>query len=114
MKKSKLIPAFTVGFINSLFGAGGGMVSVPFMRKLGLNQKKAQATTLSVILPLSTISVILYLINGDFSLSSAIRYIPFGMGGAVIGVLLTKNVENSLLRKLFGLFMIWSGIRMIW
>ena len=114
MKLPDFVFPFSVGLINSLFGAGGGMLSVPYMKKQGLDQKKSQATTLSVILPLSIVSALLYLFNGAFSLSSAIKYIPFGLAGAIAGVKITEKAQNKILKILFGLFMIWSGLRMIW
>lgn len=105
--------AVLTGIINSAIGAGGGMISVPAMKKFGLNQKKAQATTLAVILPLTVISAVIYALNGFYSPVDAFKYIPFGFLGAVVGVKLTEKIKNKILKKIFALFMIWSGIRML-
>ncbi len=113
MKLSIYFYALLTGIINSAIGSGGGMISVPAMKKYGLEQKKAQATTLAVILPLTVISAVIYAFNGDYSPSDAIRYIPFGIIGAVIGVRLTEIIKNKLLKKVFALFMLWAGIRML-
>ncbi len=113
MKLYMYIYAFLAGIINSAIGAGGGMVIVPSMKKYGLGQKKAQATTLAVILPLTVISAAVYAINGFYSPADALKYIPFGFTGAVIGVKITEKVKNNFLRKTFAVFMIWSGVRMI-
>ena len=113
MKKSVYVYSFITGIINSAIGSGGGMISVPAMKKLGLDQKKAQATTLAVILPLTVISVIIYTANKTFSPVDALKYIPFGFIGSVAGVRLTGNIKNKTLRKFFALFMLWAGIRMI-
>ena len=42
MKSLKYIYALLTGIINSAIGSGGGMISVPAMKKYGLNQKQAQ------------------------------------------------------------------------
>ena len=42
---------FFIGIINGLLGAGGGMLAVPALKKLGLSQKDAHRNALAVILP---------------------------------------------------------------
>ena len=56
MKTKKYLFGFLIGIVNALFGAGGGMIAVPFLRTLGLSQKQAQATAICVILPLTVVS----------------------------------------------------------
>ena len=113
MKPSMYFYAILTGFINSAVGSGGGMISVPVMKNHGLSQKKAQATTLAVILPLTVISAVVYALNGDYSPVSALKYIPFGMLGAVTGVRITGKIKNKSLKKVFALFMLWAGFQML-
>lgn len=113
MKPSMYFYALLTGIINSSIGSGGGMISVPAMKKYGLDQKKAQATTLAVILPLTVISAVIYALNGNYSPFDAIKYIPFGFVGAIIGVKITKKAKNQILKKVFAVFMLWAGIRML-
>lgn len=114
MKKLRLIAGgFFVGIINALFGAGGGIIAVPLLTKNGLSQKEAQATAVSVILPLSVITSVFYYINGELGFKAALPYILPGIAGAVIGAFLLKKIPDKILKKIFALFMIWAGIRMI-
>ncbi|MBQ3136208.1 MAG: sulfite exporter TauE/SafE family protein [Clostridia bacterium] len=113
MKPSIYFFALVTGFINSAIGSGGGMVSVPVMKKYGLEQKQAQATTLAVILPLTVISAALYAFQGAYSPFDALKFVPFGFIGSVVGVKLTRKVKNRALKIIFALFMIWSGIRLL-
>lgn len=114
MKKLKVYFAgMAIGFINALFGAGGGMIAVPLLRSMGSSQKQAQATAICVILPLTLISSAVYLKSGYVTLSQALPFLPFGVLGAIFGTTLLKKVSNSLLKKIFALFMLWAGIRMV-
>ena len=56
-----VLGGLAVGFANGFFGAGGGMLAVPVLTFImGLEEKKAHATALLIILPLSIISSIIY------------------------------------------------------
>ncbi len=99
------------GFVNGLLGAGGGMLAVPVLEKCGIEKKKAHASAVAVIMPLSLLSAVLYLINGSVTLSSAVKYIPWGLLGAAVGTFLLKRLPDKWLRRIFALFMIWAGIR---
>ena len=62
---SVLVGCF-VGFINGFFGGGGGMIAVPTLAKFyDLEEKKAHATSIAVILPLSIASSIIYLFKEE-------------------------------------------------
>ena len=114
MKKTlKYCCAALIGFINAIFGAGGGMIAVPYLKKLGLEQKQAQATAIAVILPLTIISSIIYFYKGYYSFSEALPFLPFGLVGAIFGTKLLPKMGNKVLKTIFSLFMIWAGIRMI-
>ena len=111
-KRFAYLGSVLVGFINGLLGAGGGMLAVPLLEKAGAQQKQAHATSIALILPLCIFSATLYLINGKVTLSDAVGYLPAGAVGAVIGALLLSRIKDSWLRKIFALFIIWSGVRM--
>lgn len=59
-KQGRAALGVTTGFVNSLFGSGGGMLVVPALAHSGLNQRKAQATALAAILPISAFSAVGY------------------------------------------------------
>ena len=43
------------GAANGFFGSGGGLLSVPALESGGLETKKAHATSLAIMLPLSVV-----------------------------------------------------------
>ncbi len=101
------------GFINSLFGAGGGILTVPYLKSKGLTQKEAQASALAVLLPLTVINTFIYYYKGYFSFYDGFYFIPFGFIGSLTGVFLIKRIPDRLLNVLFSLFMLYSGIRLV-
>lgn len=114
MKKHSLILWGTViGFINSFFGAGGGIVAVPILKKSGLSQKEAQATAVSLILPLTVITAFIYYLQGNLVIKDALPFLPLGFLGAIFGAYLLNKTSNKVLKNIFALFMIWAGLRMI-
>lgn len=113
MKKKLLFYGVIIGLINSVFGAGGGMVCVPLLKSLGLEQKKAQATTVCIILPLTVITSAIYLLKGYVTFKDALPYILPGFAGAIAGSTLLKKLSNNLLKNIFAVFMLWAGIRLV-
>jgi uncharacterized membrane protein YfcA len=101
------------GIINGLFGSGGGMVVVPLLEKAELEPHKAHATSIAIILPLSIISAFFYLKSGSFELLSALKFIPGGIAGALLGCLFLRKVPTKLLKKIFGILIIIAGVRML-
>lgn len=103
----------SVGLVNGVFGAGGGMIAVPLLKKLGLNQKSAHANAVAVILPITVISAIMYLVKGSVNLSDSFAFIPTGLIGSVVATFLLKKFSNKWLQKIFAVFMIYAGVRLL-
>lgn len=102
------------GFLNGLFGAGGGVAVVPLLQNLNIEPVKAHATSIAIILPLSIFSMISYLINGvKINGYELLFLIPFGLIGAFIGSKILSKINNSLIQKIFSVIIIISGFRMI-
>ena len=100
-----------VGLANGLFGGGGGMIVVPFLNKMmGLEQKKAQASALFVILPISIVSAIIYASKRAVDFSTGWPVILGIVGGGVLGALLLKKLNNNLLKLIFIILMLISGV----
>ena len=104
---------FFVVIVNSLFGAGGGMLSVPLLQKSNLTQTQAHASSIAVIFPLSLLSSVLYVTSGKVALMQAVPYFPVAVIGAIAGSLLLPRIPAKWLRRIFGIFMLWAGIRMV-
>lgn len=113
MKKIiRIVSAILIGTVNAVVGACGGIIAVESLRYIGISQKKAHATAISIILPLSVISVIMYLYKGYVNFTDSLLYIIPGTIGAVVGAELLVKIKNNLLNKAFAVFMIYAGVRM--
>lgn len=102
-----------VGFINGVFGAGGGMLAVPILKSEGLSQKSAHANAVAVILPITVLSAVLYLVKGSVSLADSLAFIPTGLIGSVIAAFALQKFSNKWLQKIFAAFMIYAGVRLL-
>jgi len=102
-----------IGVVNGLLGAGGGMIAVPLLKKMGLEQKQAHTNAVALILPISILSAILYLYKDYVNLSSALPFIPTGILGAVLGTYFLKKISPLWLKRIFGVFMVYAGVRLL-
>lgn len=110
----KIIIGIATGFANGLFGSGGGTILVPAMEKfLGLEEHKAHATAISIILPLSLISLGVYWWGENILWQTALFGGVGGVFGSFIGAKLLGKLSGVWLHRIFGGFMILAGIRMV-
>ena len=111
--KAMLIGAVT-GFANGLFGSGGGTIVVPCMERfLDIEEHKAHATAIAIILPLSLLSIAFYVWKTDVLWSVALYASLGGVVGGYIGAKLLNKLSGVWLHRIFGLFMIIAAVRMI-
>ncbi len=115
MRKNLLasLAGFLTGILNGLFGSGGGMVVVPFLKKLGLEQKSAHATSVSIILPLSVLSAGIYISKNYMQINDVFPFLPGGILGAAFGAFLMKKISPKLLQKIFGVFILYCSYKML-
>ena len=102
-----------IGAVNGLMGAGGGMLAVPILKKMGMEQKQAHTNAVAVILPITVLSSILYLVKGYVTFSDALPFIPAGVLGSLIGTWVIKKISPLWLKRIFGCFIIYAGVRLL-
>lgn len=109
----KISVGMIIGIINGLFGAGGGMVAVPLLKKCGLEQKQAHKNAIAVILPITVLSAVIYICKGYVKISESFIFIPTGLLGAFIGSKIIEKISPKILKCIFGGFMIYAGIGLL-
>ena len=107
-----VVAALICGFLNGIFGSGGGILVVPTLEKFGIKPKKAHATSVSIILILSIFSLLFYIFKYRFNLEEIYIFLPFGLIGAFFGSFFLKNIKTDFLRRIFGIIIILSSLRL--
>ena len=101
-----------VGAANGLFGGGGGMIAVPALTLTGVPSKKAHATAIAIILPLSLISGAVYLAKGAADPSVILPSCAGVIAGGIAGAMLLKKIDSRGLSLLFYALMIVAGLKL--
>ena len=110
-----LLAGGLAGVANGLFGAGGGLVLVPLLVSwVGLEEKKAFATSVAIILPLSVASYIMFCLKGGNVWGDALPYLLGSTGGGILAGLLGRKIPTLWLHRFFGVMLLWGGIRYLW
>ncbi len=102
-----------IGGVSGFFGAGGGLICIPILMKSNFERKVAHANAVAIILPITIASATLYLLKGRVELVDSLIYLPGGVIGAIVGTFIMKKISPKLIKKLFSIFMIWAGWRLI-
>ena len=119
---SALLCGFCAGFLNGLFGTGGGIAIVFFLTALWRDSEHPDreraifATCNAVILILSLCSLTLYLCWGRLTpkiLRESIVYDLAAVPGGLLGAYLLRYIKPRLLRKCFAALLVFGGIRMV-
>ncbi len=114
-KRPWLAPAVAgglAGVANGFFGGGGGMVLVPLLTgRCGLDQRRAFATSVAIILPLCVLSSVVYFFRGGLDLSAALPYLLGGLAGGWIGGRVFRRLNMDWLRRAFALLILYGGVR---
>ena len=123
-----LIPVagFCAGFANGFFGTGGGILLIPILKRIhtrissedtSASGKNAYASALVCMIPLSLLSLTLYVTKGLLSFDGADPsiWIPCILGaipGGLIGAHLLDRIKPKTVDLLFTLLLLLSGYRM--
>lgn len=97
------------GLCNGLFGAGGGTVAVLALEKAGLTPRQAHATAISIMLPLSLASSIIYAMGGGVDWHVLPWVAPALTVGSALGAKLTGKIQGKTLKLIFGTVMLAAG-----
>lgn len=107
------VSGLVAGIVNGFLGAGGGMIIVPMLIRSGLDRRHAHATSVCIILPICILSAYMYITSGKVTINDAMPYLLWGVIGSVIGSLILQKINQNLLRKIFGILLIWASYRMV-
>lgn len=91
------------------------MILVPLLLHwLKLEEKQAFASSVAIILPLCLVSAGVYWLRGMLDWGAALPYLLGGLVGGWLGGRLFRRISPRLLRRGFGLLLLYGGLRCLW
>lgn len=83
------------GVLSGLFGVGGGVISQPGMRLLGLSPLTVIGTALPVIIPGAASGAVRYVREQLVRWPAVVATVPLGLLGAVVGSVASEHVPGD-------------------
>ena len=103
--------AFLTGIFASM-GLGGGMVLIVYLTVFaGFSQLVAQGINLVFFIPIAIISLVLHTKNKLVEWKKAVPAVLWGTAAVIISAWLANRIEQSLLSKACGIFLILMGLK---
>ncbi|MFK0571376.1 sulfite exporter TauE/SafE family protein [Endozoicomonas sp.] len=120
--KALLISAgVVIGSVSSMFGIGGGTLSVPFLRRISLTMKQAVGTSAACGFPIAVMGAVSNMVLGEKNpwlpvLATGYIYWPAFLGIVLTSVLfarlgarLSHGLPAEKLQKMFAVFLFFVG-----
>lgn len=109
------LAGFAAGCVNGIFGAAGGMVLIPTLQILGkVKEEELFPMSVSVMMPVCVLT--LYLSGPIASLPWA-QSLPYLIGGSLGGIaagIWGSRLPTLWLHRIFGVMILWGGLRYLW
>lgn len=110
-----IVIGLMAGVFGGMFGVGGAIIMIPaLVYFLGVDQHTAQGTSLAVMLPpIGLFAAYNYYKAGQVNIWYAVIIAAAFMIGGYFGSMISLNLPENLMKKLFGLFLIITALRLI-
>lgn len=110
-----LITIAVVSLITGIFaslGLGGGMVLIIYLTVFaGMPQLQAQGINLVFFIPIAVISLIFHTKNHLVEWKKIVPVLISGTIFVIIFSFIANSMDNSVLKRIFGIFIILAGIK---
>ena len=104
-----LIVAFIVSVLSGMGVGGGGLFVIYLALFTDVPQLQIQGINLAFFLFSSLSSITIHLRKRRIFTSSVLSMATTGIVGAILGSLLSARIEQSILRKMFGIMLLFTG-----
>jgi uncharacterized membrane protein YfcA len=102
------------GLLSGVFGVGGGILMVPLLTLwVGLDQRRAVATSLAAIVLSSTAGSISYLLRGAIDVPAAVALAAGSVVGVLLGTALLRRLPILVLRWAFVALLVVVAVRLL-
>lgn len=108
-----IILLISIGFASGIIsgmGIGGGTILIPALTLLAaINQHQSQNINLIFFIPTAIIALITHFKEKNIETKILLKIILFGIIGAVIGSCIAVRIDSTILKKMFGGFLLIMG-----
>ena len=109
-----VLAGFGTGILSA-WGVGGGTLLLLIMTLfLGVDQTTAQGINLLYFLPTAGMGLLSHRKNGLLDKQVIRRAVPVGLPAAAVAAWLANAVDVTILRKPFGVFLLFVGMTTLW
>lgn len=110
-----LIVGLLAGFVAGMMGVGGGVVVIPaLVFIMGFSQHQAQGTALAFMLPpIGLMAAWNYYKAGYVNVKYALLLMVAFVVGAWVGSMISVQLPDKVLKKIFGVMLLYVAYRMI-
>ena len=109
-----VILGFFAGILTGIMGIGGGVVLVPMMvLLLGVQQHLAQGISMVDIIPTVLVAIFKLRNSRLFQFRMALLLAAGSMLGSLVSSNLVQQIDGAVLKRIFGILVIYSSYKMI-
>ena len=109
-----ILLGLVAGVMAGLFGVGGGILFVPALVLLGLDQLEAQGTSLLAILPTVLAGAWNQHRFGHLRIRTAAIVGLASIAGVEAGARIVTELQEDLLQRLFGVLLLAVAAQLVW
>lgn len=108
------IAAFCAGSVTGILGAGGGMILLPLLSILCVQNINEFSSSLLIMLPICAVSFLIRLNQTTISWIDALPYLLGSTIGGIGAGIWGKKIPALWLHRLFGVIILIGGMRFLW
>ncbi|MBO5358156.1 MAG: sulfite exporter TauE/SafE family protein [Clostridia bacterium] len=111
MNIAALLAGLFSGIIGGM-GMGGGAVLIIYLSLFtDTPQLKAQGINLLFFIPIGLAALIIYAFKKQIKWKTVLPLSLYGIIGTFLGIMLTKQIGNNWLSKIFGIFLVLMALK---
>ncbi len=110
-----IVIGVVAGFLGGLLGVGGGNIIIPVLVWMGINPKKASATTAFIVIFSSLSGFLGHATLGKLDMNLLLWTAVGSALGAVLGAwLMTEKLKRKQVKIIIGVVLIGIAVKMVW
>ena len=106
-----ILAGAAAGAVNGLLGAGGGMVLLPLLGFVGIEEEERFPSSVAIIAPTCVVSLAFSALAAPLPWADAFPWLIGSARGGTAAGRLGKKIPVIWLHRTLGLLILWGGIR---